>query len=314
MAVIKKIKLCNFKRFQSFSVDLDDKINLLIGDNEAGKSSILTAIDIILSGSRTKVETIGLDNLFNTTTIKNYLSSGRKFADLPELFIELYLDEQGDPDLNGKNNSDEEKCDGLRLTCKPNDGLSKQINEILKQGEPNFPFEYYSIDFKTFADCSYIGHSKCLRHVLIDNTQTSNDYATREYVRAAYTNNVSSAEKYKHQYEYRKSKEDFVSTVLVDVNGRLTDYSFAIRTGAKANLENDLTISEGDINIENKGKGMQCFIKTDFALKKKTKSKDLDVVLIEEPENHLSHINMKKLIGRIAESGIGNFSLLLTTT
>lgn len=64
MAVIKKIKLHNFKRFQNFSVELDNKINLFIGDNELGKSSILSAIDIVLSGSRTKVETIGLDSLF----------------------------------------------------------------------------------------------------------------------------------------------------------------------------------------------------------------------------------------------------------
>ena len=34
MAVIKKIKLHNFKRFQDFSVELNDKINLLIGDNK----------------------------------------------------------------------------------------------------------------------------------------------------------------------------------------------------------------------------------------------------------------------------------------
>ena len=61
-----------------------------------------------------------------------------------------------------------------------------------------------------------------------------------------------------------------------------------------------MTITEGDIEIENKGKGRQCFIKTEFALK--DKETDLDIVLIEEPENHLSHINMKKLIQRIASS------------
>ena len=96
----------------------------------------------------------------------------------------------------------------------------------------------------------------------------------------------------------------FKRNVLSDVNGRvsLNNYSFTIRSGSKASLETDLTISENEINIENKGKGKQCFIKTDFALKKKIKNRDLDVVLIEEPENHLSHINMKKLIRRISES------------
>src|SRR5688572_22462895 len=106
MAVIQKIKLHNFKRFRDFSVDLDEKINLLIGDNESGKSSILSAIDIVLNGSRTKVETVGLDSLFNLEVIQDFLNSSRKFADLPFLYVELYLDEQNNPDLSGKINTE----------------------------------------------------------------------------------------------------------------------------------------------------------------------------------------------------------------
>lgn len=302
MVHIKKIKLHNFKRFRDFSVELDDKLNLFIGDNEAGKTSILTAIDLVLSGSRTKVESIGLENLFNTEVIREFLCSKRNLADLPELFIELYLSEQDDPDLNGKINSDNGLTDGLRLTCEPDDTLSKEIQEILGQDVPNFPFEYYTISFKTFSGDGYVGHRKFLRHVMIDNSQIGNEYATRDYVRAIYNSNVNSSERSKHQNEYRRYKEVFRNNVLLDVNSRISDYSFAIRTGPKANLDTDLTIAEGDINIENKGKGRQCFIKTQFALKKKVKDKDLDVVLIEEPENHLSHVNMRRLIRKIAES------------
>lgn len=36
------------------------KIKLLIGDNEAGESSIMLALDLVLGGSRSKVETIWL--------------------------------------------------------------------------------------------------------------------------------------------------------------------------------------------------------------------------------------------------------------
>ncbi len=56
LKTITKIKIKNFKKFTDFSVEFDDSINLLIGDNESGKSTILSAIDIVLSGSRSKVE------------------------------------------------------------------------------------------------------------------------------------------------------------------------------------------------------------------------------------------------------------------
>lgn len=133
MKLIKKIKLHNFKRFQDFSVEFDDKLNLLIGDNEAGKSSILSAIDIVLSGSRSKIETIGLDSLFSLKTIQDFLNSDKKYENLPKLFIAVYLNEQNNPDLNGKINSDDPICDGLQLICEPSDDLSKYIKEILKQ-------------------------------------------------------------------------------------------------------------------------------------------------------------------------------------
>ena len=62
-------------------------------------------------------------------------------------------------------------------------------------------------------------------------------------------------------------------------------------------MESDLTITEENVEIENRGKGRQCFIKTDFALEKT--GTELETVLLEEPENHLSHNFMMQLIERI---------------
>lgn len=309
MKYISKIKLKNFKRFETFTVEFDKDLNVLIGDNEAGKSSIITAIDLVMSGSRSKVETLGIECLFNHEIIEGFLNSNKEYQDLPELFVELYLSEGQDPELNGKNNSDGLTCDGLRLSLEPNDGLGRDIRDILSQEEPNFPFEYYNITFKTFAGESYSGYRKYLKHLLIDNSQINNEYATREYVKAMYASNTIDGEKHKHQNEYRKFKDSFRSNVLCSVNDRLIDYAFGVRSNHRGNLETDLTLTENNINIENKGKGKQCFIKTEFALNKK--SSNIDVILLEEPENHLSHLNMKKLIHRIRETA--DKQLFITT-
>ncbi|MGQ7857240.1 ATP-dependent nuclease [Pedobacter sp. WC2501] len=309
MSQIQKIILKNFKRFETFFVTFQPDLNLLIGDNEAGKSSILTAIDIVASGSKNKVETLGLESLFNSRVIEDFLSSGRQYEKLPQLFVEIYLVDQKDPDLNGNSNSVGVICDGLRLCCEPNDLLGKEIKDILNQPDAIFPFEYYTISFKTFSGENYTGYRKFLKQILIDNSQINNEYATREYVKAMYSSNTKDAEKQKHKNEYRKVKDTFKENVLSDLNNRVTDYAFGVRNTHKANLETDLMLTEGNINIENKGKGRQCFIKTEFALNKN--SKNIDVILLEEPENHLSHINMKKLIGRIREST--GKQLLITT-
>ena len=76
---IEKLLLHNFCRFKDIEIQFNAERNILIGDNEAGKSTILNALDIVLSGSFRKVETHGLDRLFNKETIDEFLTSGRRY-------------------------------------------------------------------------------------------------------------------------------------------------------------------------------------------------------------------------------------------
>lgn len=303
MKTINKLKLHNFKRFRDFEIEFGDKINLLIGDNESGKSSILQAMDIAISGSVSKVQTIGLESLFNAAVIEEFLSGEKKYADLPEMYIELYLNEQHNPDLNGRNHSlRPTNFDGLKLKCAPRDDLSEEIKEILDQDHPNFPFEFYTISFNTFSGRSYTGYNKHMRHLLLDNTQINNEYATREYIKTVYRSAADAKKVSKHHNEYRSHKSQFKDNVLKDLNDDLEGYQFAIRTSVKSNLETDLTILEDNIPLEDRGKGRQCFIKTEFALSRKHGKQPIDTLLLEEPENHLSHTNMAILIERISAS------------
>ena len=43
------------------------------------------------------------------------------------------------------------------------------------------------------------------------------------------------------------------------------------------------------------GKGEQCVVKTELALAKRT-SQNASIILLEEPENHLSHTRLNQLI------------------
>lgn len=302
MKTIKRIVLANFKRFKSFELELNDKLNVLIGDNESGKSSLLLALDLVLTGSRSKVEAIGLETLFNSEVVRTFLLGQKRFCDLPKLSVEIFLNEQRNAELNGKNNSKSFVCDGLRLDCDPIDEYSQHIQEVLNEDHPNFPFEYYAIKFMTFAGQPYAGFKRHVKHLVIDSSLINSDYATREYTKSIYGANASVLERNRNENLYRKSKALFKEEALANLNNKLDAYKFAVRTSSKANLETDLVITENDIAIESKGKGRQCFIKTEFALRKNEEEHSLDALLLEEPENHLSHTNMKRLIRRMSDS------------
>ena len=60
-----------------------------------------------------------------------------------------------------------------------------------------------------------------------------------------------------------------------------------------------ISVYEDSIALENMGKGMESLIKTQIALDR-SKSQ-LDVIVIEEPENHLCSSNLKKMIKGISD-------------
>ncbi len=301
MPTIRKLVLKNFKRFRALELDFDPELNILVGGNEAGKSSVLQAIDIVLSASRSKVETLGLECLFNVDCIANFLAGQRRIADLPELLIEVYLDGvDGQHALDGRNNSKCEDSLGFRMVCRPPDEYTKEIQNILSEGHDSFPFEYYATRFLSFAGDPILPYSKPLKHLLLDSSQINNDYATREYTRKMYEARSTLVQRHLHSLEYRRAKSRFKSEVFGEMNKDLDDYKFDLRTSPKSCIESDIVITEDDISIDSKGKGRQCFIKTEFALR--NRSRMLDLLLLEEPENHLSHVYMHKLIQSIRKS------------
>ena len=61
-------------------------------------------------------------------------------------------------------------------------------------------------------------------------------------------------------------------------------------------------ITEFDsIPYSNAGRGLQCLLKTELALNNINTNKD-KIILIEEPENHLSYSNMNNLIDILQEN------------
>lgn len=144
---ISKIRLINYKKFIDYTIEPNEHVNILVGDNEAGKSSILEAIDIVANGSVNRIEKIGLDRLISIDAVAKFNSGEREFKNLPKLTIELYLSGIFGHTMNGDNNSEERTCDGIRLICEPNLDYVTEINESLNENPGYFPYDYYSVRF-----------------------------------------------------------------------------------------------------------------------------------------------------------------------
>ena len=214
----------------------------------------------------------------------------------------------------GKNNSSGIKCDGIRMICEPNIDYRSEITNSLNECVDYFPYDYYNIRFSTFADEGYTGYKKKFRSVFIDSTNMNSSHATNDFIRRMYLQYTESNEKERtnHKSKYRQMKNKFCTNNLIDINSRVPadkNYTFGLKLGSSSSFENDLMIYENEVGIDSKGTGQQVFIKTDFALEHS--GTNVDVILVEEPENHLSHINLRKLIKKIADTQTGQ--LFITT-
>ena len=314
-SIITKIRLSNFRRFRDYTVTPNERINILVGDNEVGKSSILEAIDLVASGNVRRVEAIGLDRLINIDAVKEFNSGRRTFDNLPVLRVELYLSgDSFDFTMCGKNNMEGIECDGIRLVCEPNPDYRAEITSVLSAEPSYFPYDYYLIRFSTFMDECYTGYKKKIRSIIIDSSTMNSEYATTDFVRRMYMRYTEQdvKERANHKSSYRLIRTNFQMDSLKALNDRVPPdkhYTFGLKSGSAMEFESDLMIYEDEIGIDNKGTGKQIFIKTDFALERS--GENIDIILIEEPENHLSPVNLRKLIQRVSETQNGQ--LFITT-
>ena len=223
MPSITRIVLSNFKRLDGLELKLSSDLNILLGDNEAGKSSVLLAIDLVLSASQSKADGLGVESLLPVHAVKSFMAGKRAFGDLPKLLAEVYLTNSGNPDYSGNNNSQRIECDGLKMECEVPDDVSKQVVELLEDPEAPFPYEYYATSFWTFAGQAYSGYKKHhVRHLVLDSSRIDSEHAAREYTRSLYTMNTEPRERYKLESDYRRNKEDFQTKRLGDLNAKIS--------------------------------------------------------------------------------------------
>ncbi len=309
MSHIKSLKIQGFKKFAGLQVDFNEKMNILVGENEAGKSTILEAIKIVINQQYKNADKAVLMDLFNVDQI-NKFKENPSIETLPSIVIELeFVLDVKDPTLSvfyGEENSQPMPTAryGITFECKYDDSIDPTIEEVIKNKE--IPCEYYSLTWKTFANRSYQAVKKPFNLLVIDTSSSSVSPSFNYYNRTLFTSKYDNLTRLRVKNDFRAKLE----AAFRDLNLKKidNDREFGI-DHKKLILESAISVFEGAISLENRGSGMENLIKTKIALEKEN---NVDVILIEEPETHLSISNLKKMLGEI-ESEKGDSQIILTT-
>jgi putative ATP-dependent endonuclease of OLD family len=323
---ITKVIIENYKCFSGkFTFEPNKGLNLLVGDNEAGKSTIIEAIHLALTGmlNGRYLKNELTQYLFNIDSVSAYVKNlnEKKPATLPHILIELSF-EGDDIDLfEGDGNSEKKKACGISFMIGFDDKYQAEYEELLKSGNiKTVPIEYYDIVWTSFARQGITAKSIPLKSALIDSSSNRYQNGSDIYISRIIRENLEHKEIVDITQAYRKMQEVFMDeNAIKTINEKIKtaakisekEVKLSVDLSSKNAWETSLITYLDDIPFHNIGKGEQCIVKTKLALGHK-KSKEANIILLEEPENHLSHTKLNELIKSVKEN-LGNKQILIST-
>ncbi len=310
---IKKVYIENFKSFKKLELDLNRGINIIVGNNEAGKSTILEAIHLALTGllNGKYLKNDLTEYLFNIECIEEYLVSPET---LPYILIEIFFEDGSYPLFEGTLNYEKkDKESGISFKIAFDEKYQNEYNELLKDKDniKTLPIEYYEIYWSSFARDSITSRSIPIKSAFIDSSSNRFQNGSDVYLSRIIRENLDENDLVKISQAHRKMRDTFREDESIQtINSKVKTHStltakeleLSVELVSKNAWESSLMTYFDDIPFHYIGKGEQCIIKTDLALSHK-KSKESNLLLIEEPENHLSHTKLNALINKIK---IGN--------
>lgn len=327
---ITRVYIDGFKRLTNFDMELNEKLNVVVGDNETGKTSVLEAINLVLTrryDGRTIDYTLD-PYLFNTERVAQYFEAlrGGKFISPPSILIEAYFsDDLGDPEmgkLKGTHNHEHMECPGLQLVIEPNNEYTDELKEYVRDvhNPEVIPVEYYSVRWQSFKGDSIKARTAPLNAKLIDTSIARTYHGPNKYVAQIVNDDLSDEQRNKLSLAYKKLRHDFANGDGVKSINELLEQKHQAGTGRKLTVQMDMSSRSSwesaitphldDLPFDCVGKGEQCRVQMRVAIAGAAKSR---VLLIEEPENHLSHSNMSKLMAEIAEQCDSKHQVILST-
>ena len=312
---ISKVKIVNFKCFQgAYEIELNDGLNILVGNNEAGKSTILEAIYLALTGyfNGRNIKNELSQYIFNRTTTENYLEAinkGEKVAP-PYILIEVYFKGSDCPLFEGNGNSERNKAQGIALKIEFDERYTPEYNLLIAHDQIlSLPIEYYNVIWECFARHPITSKSIPIKCALIDSSSSRLYNGSDIYISRIVKGFLDVDDVTYVSQAHRRMKENFMRDPSIKrINDKINQESslikkkveLSVELGTKGAWENSLVTQLDSVPFGFIGKGEQCVVKTELALSHK-KAQEANLILIEEPECHLSYSRLNEMICAIEE-------------
>ncbi len=226
--MITKIRIKGYRIHRDFELKPNSKMNLLVGGNDAGKSSLMEAISLALTGrigGRPASEELN-PYWFNTKMVALFVDDlvvGRA-SPWPTISIELFLDNRAElQGLCGAHNSaiPTMACPGVIFSVIPNPEYEAELSSWASDPSMLLPVEYYKVDWRHFGDSELIRRPRELSTAIIDSRTIRASGGLDYHLRQILNDHLDPPEKALISLQYREAKAAMSDGALADLNKRL---------------------------------------------------------------------------------------------
>lgn len=326
--MIEKIRIAGYRKFREYTMTPHRQLNVIVGENEAGKSTFLEAVGLALTGrvnGRPAAEELN-PYWFNRDVVRDFFlqRKGGKRVAPPTIEIEVFLtdDDAFQRHLFGPHNSESpvRACAGVRLEIVPNPEYAEEIQFHLDSGTGLLPVEYYKVEWVTFGGIHLTARPRELTTAIIDSRTIRSTSGVDFHLRQILKDHLEPQETAALSLAFRQVKEQMTADHLQDVNQKMATLegtldaetiALAMDQSSRSAWDTAIVPHIDEVPFALAGQGQQAAVK--MALAMGQRANGARVVMVEEPENHLSHASLTKVLHRL-ETLAGDEQQLFITT
>ena len=328
---VESLYVEGFKKFgKPARIALMPGMNILVGNNDCGKSTILEALHLVLTGTYRglSLNQALTQDLFNIESVCDYfdsLSRGEAIEP-PSITIEATFggdDEQLKARFEGDFNVGKAKASGIGIRIElDRDEFGPEFDEYVKGGAAGaLPIEYYRASRYTFARGKLVSSMLRFRSCLIDSSGNARVGSQQSYIAHLAKDVLNREEQISVLQAFRDARMGFnecdavyaANSALSEKVSSLTrkNVSFRSDMGNRRAWESGVVAALDSVAFAHAGAGSQSMVEVELALAK-NQCDGSGVILLEEPEAHLSHGSLNILLSGIEEK-VGSQQVVVST-
>lgn len=326
---IKELRVFGFKRFREASISFSEGINIVVGDNDSGKSTLLEAVTAVIDGQYRGAPLMRSisEDLFNKDIVDEYLCllKNGKPCNPPSIVIEVVFSGEEDTVAlyKGDFNSRGVAESGIKLDIAIDaESFSDEYQDfVAAKSHHGLPIEYYACSWTTFARKSIRPAGIKFKSALVGAGNSLAWPGSKAMVTRIARDVLERSDQIAISQVHRRMRTGFSADQTVkSINEKISEraksltnkaVTFGFEAGTVNSWENGVITKLEDIPFSNVGDGTKSIVSTELALAKSEK-RGGNVVLLEEPENHLSHTRLNMFLEGV-KSRCEGVQLIITT-